>query len=58
VVARFLRLQKQRATLPTGRVSAKNIPFLDDKPEPADDKEVAFRSFFAELASRLFGDTG
>jgi hypothetical protein len=34
----------------------KNIPFLDDKPEPPDEKEAAFRSFFAELGTRLFGD--
>ncbi len=34
----------------------KNIPFLDDKPERADEKEVAFRRFFAELGARLFGE--
>jgi hypothetical protein len=34
----------------------KNIPFLDDKPEPPDEKEAAFRSFFADLGTRLFGD--
>jgi hypothetical protein len=34
----------------------KNIPFLDDKPEPPDDSEAAFRSFFNDLGSRLFGD--
>ena len=32
----------------------KNIPFLDDKPERADEKEAAFRRFFAELGARLF----
>jgi hypothetical protein len=34
----------------------KNIPFLDDKPEPPDEKEAAFRRFFADLGARLFGD--
>jgi hypothetical protein len=34
----------------------KNIPFLDDKPERADEKEAAFRRFFAELGARLFGE--
>jgi hypothetical protein len=34
----------------------KNIPFLDDKPEPPDEKEAAFRRFFADLGTRLFGD--
>jgi len=34
----------------------KNIPFLDDKPERADEKEAAFRRFFAELGTRLFGE--
>jgi len=34
----------------------KNIPFLDDKTEPPDQKEAAFRSFFADLGTRLFGD--
>ena len=32
----------------------KNIPFLDEKPEPPDEKEAAFRRFFAELGARLF----
>jgi hypothetical protein len=30
----------------------KNIPFLDDKPEPSDEKEAAFRRFFADLGAR------
>src|SRR5579885_1257899 len=34
----------------------KNIPFLDDKPEPPDEKEVVFRRFFADLGARLFGE--
>ena len=34
----------------------KNIPFLDAKPEPPDEKEAAFRRFFADLGARLFGD--
>jgi hypothetical protein len=34
----------------------RNIPFLDDKPERADEKEAAFRRFFAELGARLFGE--
>ena len=34
----------------------KNIPFLDDKPEPPDEKEAAFRRFFADLGARLFED--
>ena len=34
----------------------KNIPFLDDKPEPSDEKEVVFRRFFADLGARLFGE--
>ncbi len=34
----------------------KNIPFLDDKPEPSDGKEAAFRKFFADLGARLFED--
>ncbi|MEN6607696.1 MAG: hypothetical protein ABFD60_10665 [Bryobacteraceae bacterium] len=34
----------------------KNIPFLDDKPEHADEKEAAFRRFFASLGARLFGE--
>jgi hypothetical protein len=34
----------------------KNIPFLDDKPEPPDEKETAFRRFFADLGTRLFDD--
>lgn len=34
----------------------KNIPFLDDKPERADEKEAAFRRFFAELGARLFSE--
>ncbi len=34
----------------------KNIPFLDDKPEPPDEIEDAFRSFFADLAARLYGE--
>ena len=34
----------------------KNIPFLDDKPEPPDEEEAAFRRFFADLGARLFGD--
>jgi hypothetical protein len=34
----------------------KNIPFLHDKPEPPDEKEAAFRRFFADLGARLFGD--
>jgi hypothetical protein len=34
----------------------KNIPFLDDKPELADEKKAAFRRFFAELGTRLFGE--
>jgi hypothetical protein len=33
-----------------------NIPFLDDKPEPPDDKETAFRRFFADLGTRVFGE--
>jgi hypothetical protein len=32
----------------------KNIPFLDDKPEPPDEKEAAFRRFFADLGTHLF----
>ena len=32
----------------------KNIPFLDDKPEPPDEKEAAFRQLFADLGARLF----
>jgi hypothetical protein len=35
----------------------KNIPFLDDKPEPPDEIEDAFRSFFADLGARLLGDS-
>jgi hypothetical protein len=35
----------------------KNIPFLEDKPEPPDEKEAAFRRFFADLGARLFEDT-
>jgi hypothetical protein len=34
----------------------KNIPFLDDKPMPPDEKEAAFRQFFADLGTRLFDD--
>ena len=34
----------------------KNIPFLADKPERADEKEAAFRRLFAELGARLFGE--
>lgn len=34
----------------------KNIPFLDDKPECAHEKEAAFRHFFADLGARLFGE--
>ena len=34
----------------------KNIPFLDNKPERADEKEAAFRRFSAELGGRLFGE--
>jgi hypothetical protein len=34
----------------------KNIPFLDDKPERPDEKEAAFRRFFAELGAHLFGE--
>jgi len=34
----------------------KNIPFLDDKPEPPDEKEAAFLQFFADLGARLFED--
>lgn len=34
----------------------KNIPLLDDKPERDDEKEAAFRRFFAELGVRLFGE--
>jgi hypothetical protein len=34
----------------------KNIPFLDDKPEAPDEKEAAFRRFFADLGARLFED--
>jgi hypothetical protein len=34
----------------------KNIPFLDDKPEPPDEKEAAFRRFFTDLGTHLFGD--
>jgi hypothetical protein len=34
----------------------KNIPFLDDKPVPTDEKEAAFRQFFADLGARLFED--
>lgn len=33
-----------------------NVPFLDDKPEPLDEKEAAFRRFFADLGVRLFED--
>jgi hypothetical protein len=36
----------------------KYIPFLDDKPEHANDTEAAFRRFFAELGARLFQDVG
>lgn len=36
----------------------RNIPFLDDKPVPPDEKEAAFRRFFANLGARLFGDPG
>jgi hypothetical protein len=36
----------------------KSIPFLDDKPEPLDEKEPAFRRFFADLSVRLFEDAG
>ncbi len=32
----------------------KNIPYLDDKPEPPDLKENAFRGFFVDLDARLF----
>jgi len=32
----------------------KNIPFLDDKPERSDEKEILFRRFFADLGARLF----
>jgi hypothetical protein len=34
----------------------KNIPLLDDKPEPPDTKEAAFRLFFADLGVHLFGE--
>ena len=34
----------------------KNIPFLDDKPEPPDEKEVVFRRFFADPGARLLGE--
>ena len=34
----------------------KNVPFLDDKPECPDEKEAAFRRFFADLGVRLFDD--
>ncbi len=34
----------------------KNIPFLDDKPEPPDEKEAALRQFFHNLGARLFED--
>ncbi|MGA8596534.1 MAG: hypothetical protein WB676_17635 [Bryobacteraceae bacterium] len=33
-----------------------NIPFLDDKPKPPDNKEAEFRKFFAGLGTRLFGE--
>ena len=35
----------------------RNIPFLDDKPEPPDEKESAFRRFFADLGAGLFGES-
>jgi hypothetical protein len=34
----------------------KNIPFLDDKPEPPDEKGAAFGRFFSEMGERLFGE--
>ena len=36
----------------------KNIPVLEDKDEPSDDKEAAFRRFFDEMGTRLFGEVG
>jgi len=35
----------------------RNIPFLDDKPEPPDEKESAFRRFFADLGAGLFDES-
>jgi hypothetical protein len=34
----------------------RNIPFLDDKPEPSENTDVRFRHFLSELGVSLFGE--